>query len=224
MTKTIHIHIHSAKTTDAWEESKHPRADNGQFGKGGGGAKASAKPAAKSAPTAKPAIAVKQANRGSSALAQLQAQSNAHLKKTGFGHLVTPPKNAPGTGAPRPVTATSASVSPKLTESDLGKAAADQEAQSPEHLKKNPMRSHYHKQAASRYTKAAELLVEARKAWAKGSEKQYHELHAEAKRLHESGMKNAAMALTAEPTKGMNPNVPSHRGEYAVPASIKRNS
>lgn len=48
MTKTIHIHIHSAKTTDAWEESKHPRADNGQFGKGGGGAKASAKPAAQS--------------------------------------------------------------------------------------------------------------------------------------------------------------------------------
>lgn len=44
MTKTIHIHIHSAKTTDAWEESKHPRADNGQFGKGGGGAKASPRP------------------------------------------------------------------------------------------------------------------------------------------------------------------------------------
>lgn len=44
MTKTIHIHIHSAKTADAWEESKHPRAANGQFGSGGGGAKASPRP------------------------------------------------------------------------------------------------------------------------------------------------------------------------------------
>lgn len=103
MSKTIHIHIHRAPAKDSWEESKHKRASNGQFGSGGG---AAAKPAAKSASAPKPAIAVKQANRGSSALAQLQAQSNAHLKKTGFGHLVTPPKNAPGTGAPRPVTAT----------------------------------------------------------------------------------------------------------------------
>lgn len=99
MSKTIHIHIHRAPAKDAWEESKHKRATNGQFGSGGGGA--AAKPAAKSASAPKPAIAVKQANRGSSALAQLQAQSNAHLKKTGFGHLVTPPKNAPGTGVPK---------------------------------------------------------------------------------------------------------------------------
>lgn len=104
MSKTIHIHIHRAKTGDNWEESKHKRASNGQFGSGGGGG-ATAKPAAKSAPAAKPAIAVKYATSGSSALARLQAQSNAHLKKTGFGHLVTPPKNAPGSNggvAPKP--------------------------------------------------------------------------------------------------------------------------
>lgn len=42
MTKHIHIHIHSkAPTRDAgeWDESKHKRAENGQFGSGGGGAK-----------------------------------------------------------------------------------------------------------------------------------------------------------------------------------------
>lgn len=104
MSKTIHIHIHRGPAKDAWEEGKHKRADNGQFGSGGGGG--AAKPAAKSAPAAKPAIAVKQANRGAGALAQLQAQSNAHLKKTGFGHLVTPPKNAPGSnGGAKPITA-----------------------------------------------------------------------------------------------------------------------
>lgn len=44
----------STKTGDAgnWEESKHPRADNGQFGKGGGGG-GPTKPAGKSASTAK---------------------------------------------------------------------------------------------------------------------------------------------------------------------------
>jgi len=52
MTKTIHIHIHRAKTSDAgWDESKHKRADNGQFGSGGGGAKPAAKKA--SAPATK---------------------------------------------------------------------------------------------------------------------------------------------------------------------------
>ena len=50
MSKTIHIHIHRAPAKDAWEESKHKRAANGQFGSGGGGA--AAKPAAKSAPAA----------------------------------------------------------------------------------------------------------------------------------------------------------------------------
>ena len=92
MTKHIHIHIHRARTADAgFEESKHKRAENGQFGSGGG----SAAPAKKSAT---PAVAVKHANRGAGALAQLQAKSNAHLKATGHGHLVDKPKNSPGTG------------------------------------------------------------------------------------------------------------------------------
>lgn len=52
MSKTIHIHIHRAPAKDAWEESKHKRAANGQFGSGGGGA--AAKPASKSAPATKP--------------------------------------------------------------------------------------------------------------------------------------------------------------------------
>lgn len=30
MAKHIHIHVH-----DAWEENKHPRAKNGEFGRGG---------------------------------------------------------------------------------------------------------------------------------------------------------------------------------------------
>lgn len=53
MAKTIHIHLHSKPTHDAgsWEEGKHPRAENGQFGKGSGGGAA----AKKSAPAKKPA-------------------------------------------------------------------------------------------------------------------------------------------------------------------------
>lgn len=52
MAKHVHIFLGPkirAVTTDSpdWEESKHPRADNGQFGKGSGGSK---KPAAKSTP------------------------------------------------------------------------------------------------------------------------------------------------------------------------------
>ncbi len=47
MSKTIHIHIHRAPAKDAWEESKHKRAANGQFGSGGGGA--ATKPAARKA-------------------------------------------------------------------------------------------------------------------------------------------------------------------------------
>lgn len=83
MTKHIHIHIHRAKTSDAgFEESKHKRAANGQFGSGGGGVA----PAKKSAT---PAVAVKHANRGAGALAQLQAQSDAHLKAAGRGDLAT---------------------------------------------------------------------------------------------------------------------------------------
>ncbi len=43
MAKHVHIHIHRGSTADAgFEESKHPRADNGQFGKGSGGSKGSA--------------------------------------------------------------------------------------------------------------------------------------------------------------------------------------
>jgi hypothetical protein len=30
-----HVHVHLHRTTDAFEESKHPRADNGRFGEGG---------------------------------------------------------------------------------------------------------------------------------------------------------------------------------------------
>lgn len=57
----------------------------------------------KSAPSKQeaPAIATRHSNRGASALAQLQAQSNAHLKATGHGHLVKPAKNSPGTGTPK---------------------------------------------------------------------------------------------------------------------------
>lgn len=41
MARHIHIHV-STKDAGNWEENKHPRADNGQFGKGsGGGAKPS---------------------------------------------------------------------------------------------------------------------------------------------------------------------------------------
>lgn len=86
MAKTIHIHLHSTPTRDAgnWEEGKHPRAENGQFGKGSGGGAA----AKKSAPAKTPAIATRHSNRGASALAQMQAQSNAHLVATGKGHVV----------------------------------------------------------------------------------------------------------------------------------------
>ena len=35
MPKTVHVHIHA--TRDSWEENKHPRANNGQFGSGSGG-------------------------------------------------------------------------------------------------------------------------------------------------------------------------------------------
>ena len=43
-----------SEVQDAWEEGKHPRRDNGQFGSGSGGAKkAAVKPAAK--PAASPA-------------------------------------------------------------------------------------------------------------------------------------------------------------------------
>lgn len=37
MTKQVHVHIYRTKAADAFEESKHPRAANGQFGSGGGG-------------------------------------------------------------------------------------------------------------------------------------------------------------------------------------------
>lgn len=51
--KQVHVHVHNHRTRDAWEESKHPRADDGKFGSGGGfdkgegGGKESAAPKAK---------------------------------------------------------------------------------------------------------------------------------------------------------------------------------
>lgn len=62
--KHIHIHVHRAATQDSdWDESKHKRAANGQFGAGGGGAK---KPAAKSSGGEAPAISTHHSNRGAS--------------------------------------------------------------------------------------------------------------------------------------------------------------
>lgn len=40
MARHVHIHLGGTPTRDAeWEEGKHPRADNGKFGHGAGGAK-----------------------------------------------------------------------------------------------------------------------------------------------------------------------------------------
>lgn len=65
-------------TGDEFREEDHPRREDGKFGsQGGGGAKKST-----------PAIATRHSNRGASALAQMQAQSNAHLMATGKGHVV----------------------------------------------------------------------------------------------------------------------------------------
>lgn len=38
MARHIHIHLDPVRTVDSgnWDESKHPRASNGQFGTGGG--------------------------------------------------------------------------------------------------------------------------------------------------------------------------------------------
>lgn len=36
MRKTVHVHVHNHATRDGWEEGKHPRADDGKFGSGGG--------------------------------------------------------------------------------------------------------------------------------------------------------------------------------------------
>ncbi len=39
MARHIHVHMHDAPTRDSWEESKHPRKDDGKFGSGSGGSK-----------------------------------------------------------------------------------------------------------------------------------------------------------------------------------------
>lgn len=119
MAKQVHIHIHRNKTRDAGEgEGKgkwitlspsgtHVKVDgSGEITagpKGMAGKKPSELSKSKASGSTKkeaPAIATRQSNRGASALAQMQAQSNAHLKATGFGHLVKPAKNSPGTGTP----------------------------------------------------------------------------------------------------------------------------
>lgn len=51
MTKQVHIHIYRTKAADAFEESKHPRAANGQFGSGGGGGAKKAKAPAGPSPS-----------------------------------------------------------------------------------------------------------------------------------------------------------------------------
>lgn len=83
MRKTIHIHLHSTPTRDAgnWEESKHPRAENGQFGKGSGGGAA----AKKSAPAKKPAPSSRQA--------ELREMGSPRAT----GHVKAPTQRQPGT-------------------------------------------------------------------------------------------------------------------------------
>lgn len=84
MSKTIHIHVHHKPTRDAgeWEESKHPRAENGQFGKGSGGGAA----AKKSAGSSKPLHVQRQEKLD----AEKAAKANPHL----HNHL--------GSGDPKP--------------------------------------------------------------------------------------------------------------------------
>lgn len=76
MGKTIHIHVHQTRDAGEWEESKHPRAENGQFGKGSGGGT----PAKKSAP-AKPKGSSKplHVQRQEKLDAEKAAKANPHL-------------------------------------------------------------------------------------------------------------------------------------------------
>lgn len=53
MAKHIHIHIHRAATRDRWEETKHPRADDGKFGSGTGSAKTAPKAKVAATPSKK---------------------------------------------------------------------------------------------------------------------------------------------------------------------------
>ncbi|MNL18517.1 hypothetical protein D3C87_1396640 [compost metagenome] len=52
--KPVHIHVHNHATRDAgFDESKHPRAEDGKFGSGGTSSSASDKNSGSSAPKAK---------------------------------------------------------------------------------------------------------------------------------------------------------------------------
>lgn len=78
MSKTIHIHLHRQPVTrdsGNWEESKHPRAENGQFGKGSGGAKPAAKKSAPAKGSSKPLHVQRQEKLD----AEKAAKANPHL-------------------------------------------------------------------------------------------------------------------------------------------------
>lgn len=64
MAKHIHIHIHKpTKDAGAWEESKHKRAENGQFGSGGGASSPIKPNPAAAAPSFAKSDAAKKASR-----------------------------------------------------------------------------------------------------------------------------------------------------------------
>lgn len=95
-----HIHIHVHRTVDAdWNEGKHKRADNGQFGSGGGGVTGKAAQAASNAAKAKASAnpAVREAQRQKEAIAG--AERRAAEKRLGaqlgvnMGSKKAPPAN-----------------------------------------------------------------------------------------------------------------------------------
>lgn len=43
MARHVHVHLHDVPTRDSWEESKHPRKDDGKFGSGSGPSKGDGK-------------------------------------------------------------------------------------------------------------------------------------------------------------------------------------
>jgi len=66
MGKTIHVHIHSTKDA-GFEEGKHPRSDNGQFGAGGGNKQAHSSLGAGAGPGFNPGKAHKPESKGTAA-------------------------------------------------------------------------------------------------------------------------------------------------------------
>lgn len=70
-------------TRDSWNESDHPRAENGQFGSGGGGAKASPKGGAKasSGSKARAKLIAAHAKFGSGGEAKANAKLDSLLQK-----------------------------------------------------------------------------------------------------------------------------------------------